>query len=352
MITITSTSTVVTLNTPETLSFNTTKNVQLVKFAGGSEALLDKGKSDEFLLINGREIINVEEKMRWLNFIMDNREIVSVSGLPSESMNDHYFISELDFSRSGGEPCEYDWVITLDRIYDDLILHESETFSPLLYDTIGFSDDITVIPHPTYLVDTIDISDYIQLLFIEGYIKVNYYVYGNVTDDTTPLSSVTVYACDIGSSAPTLDYTTGSNGQYQINLKDNARDGNTINVYATYGGHTLIKSFVLDISNPNKNIDFNFIDDYITANYYVYGTVTDNSVPVSSATVYVQDINEGGAILEYALGASGQYQINLNGEAVDGNTIRVWCSKDGKSDEETFTLNISNPNEKVDLELV
>ena len=351
MITITSTSTVVTLNTPETLSFNTTKNVQLVKFAGGSEALLDKGKSNEFLLINGREIINVEEKMRWLNFIMDNREIVSVSGLPSESMNDHYFISELDFSRSGGEPCEYDWVITLDRIYDDLILHQPETFSPLLYDTIGFSDDIIIIPYPTYLVDTIDISDYIQLLFIEGYIKVNYYVYGNVTDDTTPLSSVTVYARDTDLSGPTESYTTGANGQYQINLKGVAKDGNNVRVWAVYDGNTIINDFILDISQPNKLINFDFTY-YIPVNYFVYGKVTYNTVNVSGATVYAQDITKGGPILECYLDESGMYQINLKDSAVDGNTIKVWCSKDGKTDEETFTLNISNPNEKVDLELV
>ena len=259
MITITSTSTVVTLNTPETLSFNTTKNVQLVKFAGGSEALFDKGKSDEFLLINGTEITNVEEKMKWLNFIMDNREVVTISGLPSIALNDSYYISELGFSREKGESCRYDWVLTLDRIYDKIIPYEAELFSPLLYDTIGLFDSIDLSETPTHLSDSINLHDTVDELLTKGYINVNYYVYGNVTD---------------------------------------------------------------------------------------------NSVPVSSATVYVQDINEGGAILEYALGASGQYQINLNGEAVDGNTIRVWCSKDGKSDEEIFTLDISGPNKKIDLELV
>lgn len=100
MITLTSTSTSVSLNSPRTLAVNTTKNISLLKFAGGTEALMDKGKGGEFIVINGTEITNVDEKMKWINFIMDNKEEVLVGGLFLDYKGMSYFGKQTDGSIS------------------------------------------------------------------------------------------------------------------------------------------------------------------------------------------------------------------------------------------------------------
>ena len=85
--------------------------------------------------------------------------------------------------------------------------------------------------------------------------------------------------------------------------------------------------------------------------YPVYGVITDGGSPVNNALVHAQDTTTGGTIATTTTNANGEYQINLENIANDGNNITVWSSYDGKNKNYSFTLNIANKAERVNLAL-
>ena len=86
--------------------------------------------------------------------------------------------------------------------------------------------------------------------------------------------------------------------------------------------------------------------------YPVYGEIIDsNGDPVVGATVYATDSTDPQGNGTCVTNASGQYQINLQTVATDGSTIRVWCSDGGEFKDTTFTLDIGDSAERIDLAL-
>lgn len=84
--------------------------------------------------------------------------------------------------------------------------------------------------------------------------------------------------------------------------------------------------------------------------YFVYGTITDGGSPVNSAHVYVRDTTLGSTILNMTTSSNGQYIIDIEDIATNGDTIKVWSyGPTGKYIYSTFVLDISGPNQKADL---
>jgi hypothetical protein len=116
-ITLTSTTTSVILNVPDSITISTSRNIQLLSFTSGNIALMDKGYGNKSIIMTGVETSTSDDKMKWLNYMMDNKEIVTISGLPDTNLNTVYYIADLSFKREAGEVYEYDWTITCDKKY-------------------------------------------------------------------------------------------------------------------------------------------------------------------------------------------------------------------------------------------
>ncbi len=87
-------------------------------------------------------------------------------------------------------------------------------------------------------------------------------VYGYIKNsDGEPLpAGVSVIIKDVDKSTQ-ISVSTQQNGYYQANLYNlpNCEDGDTITVYCSYNGEENSKSFILDVSQPSKNISFSLI---------------------------------------------------------------------------------------------
>ena len=72
--------------------------------------------------------------------------------------------------------------------------------------------------------------------------------------------------------------------------------------------------------------------------YLVYGYVYDSGNPVVGASVYAEgSLGTGTDTTD----ANGKYTIDLQTHADNGDTIEVRAFYGGKTDSDTFTLNIS-----------
>ena len=87
-------------------------------------------------------------------------------------------------------------------------------------------------------------------------------VYGYIKDsDGNPLpSGVKVIIRDLTKSTQMAVYTS-KNGYYQADLYNlpDCEDGDLIEVYCSYGNEVNSKSFVLDVTQPSKNVSFSLI---------------------------------------------------------------------------------------------
>ena len=83
--------------------------------------------------------------------------------------------------------------------------------------------------------------------------------------------------------------------------------------------------------------------------YPVYGFIYEGGSPVSGANVHARDETDDQGVADYTTCADGKFQINLQDNATDGSTIRVFAFYDGKYKHETFTIDISEGAKRVDL---
>ena len=86
---------------------------------------------------------------------------------------------------------------------------------------------------------------------------VPYLIWGKIYhgDGSTVWSGLTVQLIDQTDNQGTAEDTSKSNGYYQIEMSQYATDGDTIQVSAAYGNHTVSETFVLDISTGPKQQD-------------------------------------------------------------------------------------------------
>jgi len=107
----------ITLNTTN-VSVGIVKKIENYNFADGSDAQLDRGKTSNHITISGVETSNSKDKMSTLNNIMDNRETVSISGLPDSSLNTDYHIRSLSWQHIPGTMNVYRYNIVFERLHD------------------------------------------------------------------------------------------------------------------------------------------------------------------------------------------------------------------------------------------
>lgn len=114
-----STSTVY-LTMPSNVLESTVNSVQNIVFNDGSDVQLNRGKMSDNLTLSGNETSSATGRMESLNVMMDDQEIVTVSGLDDSDLNTSYHIVSLDFSQEVGMFDRYSYSISLERIYDKL----------------------------------------------------------------------------------------------------------------------------------------------------------------------------------------------------------------------------------------
>jgi len=78
--------------------------------------------------------------------------------------------------------------------------------------------------------------------------------------------------------------------------------------------------------------------------YYIYGEVKVDGVVQESATVAVSTENT-------TTNADGLYQLNIQDVATDGASVTVTATYSGDSDEDSFTLDISDPFKEIDFDI-
>ena len=137
----------VTLDIVDRVDFSTTSNIQTFIFGNGDEELIDAGKSVDQITINGVNYLTdiVDQgatfpltfpirflpkytrsspaiKSQLLNQMMDDMEVVTLSGMENSNLNTDYLITDFSFEQGAGEGWVplYRFSITLERKYDQL----------------------------------------------------------------------------------------------------------------------------------------------------------------------------------------------------------------------------------------
>jgi len=139
---LTSTTTVVHLDIVEKIDFATSRNITNFTFATGNDAQIDMGKNVDQIIVHGVDY-SVEHRgvffpltfpiewpadydayrdMELINGMMDDQEVVTVSGLANSNLNTEYLINDLEFSMQSGDGAIplYRFSLTLERKNDIL----------------------------------------------------------------------------------------------------------------------------------------------------------------------------------------------------------------------------------------
>jgi hypothetical protein len=178
-----------------------------------------------------------------------------------------------------------------------------------------------------------------------------FWVYGTIIESSNPASGAVISIQDVTTGSAVIDVTTGSNGKYTIDISSIVNDGDVISIAVdtTTGRHMAVTTSV-DVSLENINQDFTITG--LTDPYWVYGTVKQYGAVVNGAIVSAQDTTLGSAILTQTTGANGQFTIDIETIAEDGDTIMVWVdTPTGGYKSETFVLDASGTHMRVDMEI-
>lgn len=167
--------------------------------------------------------------------------------------------------------------------------------------TISASYSGTTITSYPYL-DTNNLTTQQNFHFASVGFVGNFYAYGNVTNDGTPVENAEVVFSDSTTSNSILT-TTDASGYYQVNLNTITNDGDVVLASASSGTNYVTDSFTLDLQNLTENVDFDFSTG-TTLSYDTSDTVplTDSSqatlgwfpyenVPVSDDTPIFETTN-------------------------------------------------------------
>ena len=178
-----------------------------------------------------------------------------------------------------------------------------------------------------------------------------FWVYGTITEAGAPSSGAIVGVQDITLGSATLNATTGANGKYVIEISSIADEADLILITVdTVTGKHREQTTSVYITTENLKVDFTVTG--LTDPYWVYGTVRQFGAPCDGAVVSIQDITTGSDIVTETTGANGQFIINIQDIADNGDTIMVWVdTPTGGYKSETFVLDVSGPNMWVDMEI-
>jgi len=116
---LTSTTTVLTLNDPKTVNITISKKVETIYYTDGTDMQRDKGKTVHGLTITGLEYNDTNNSMEYINNMMDNQDVITVSGLGHNDLDTNYIVSDFNFKREEGEPNSYYYTLILERIRDE-----------------------------------------------------------------------------------------------------------------------------------------------------------------------------------------------------------------------------------------
>lgn len=104
---------------PERIDYTVTKNVTTYGFADNTYAIEDMGKATEQITLNGCQV----DKSGWtesttIHNMMDSQEDVTIYGLPDTDLNTDYLITNFNVNKKTGEPYNYYYSLTLERLRD------------------------------------------------------------------------------------------------------------------------------------------------------------------------------------------------------------------------------------------
>ena len=84
----------------------------------------------------------------------------------------------------------------------------------------------------------------------------------------------------------------------------------------------------------------------------LHGIITDTGgSPINNAKVYVKDSTNDQGTTSVQTDASGRYIVNIQEYATNTDTVSVWCFSSGNYKIDTVAVNLSNPPERVDLQM-
>ena len=113
-------SSAVTLIGPSTLAEVNVENVGTIVFSDNSYVAFHAGRSSEQLILTGvHTSSNVFTLMASVRTLMDNREEVTISGLPDSNFNSVYRIMDLGCVRNVADGYCVRYTLTLSRKHED-----------------------------------------------------------------------------------------------------------------------------------------------------------------------------------------------------------------------------------------
>lgn len=118
--TITTNTTSVTLSTPALLGHTITEKISNNLFPDGTDEQTDMGKSSDVLKFSGLITSDVYASAASINTMMDDKEIVTITGLPDSNLNTDYMIKSFNYKTQGGTVSMYSYDISLERMRDRL----------------------------------------------------------------------------------------------------------------------------------------------------------------------------------------------------------------------------------------
>jgi hypothetical protein len=107
----------VTLDSIQSVTTSTVKNVEGKNLSGGDYKYLDQGRSGESLTLEGTQYNTAYTDMNTLESMMGNE--ITLSGMKDTNLNISYYIKELSFSASEGNGSDfYFFTLVLEKVRD------------------------------------------------------------------------------------------------------------------------------------------------------------------------------------------------------------------------------------------
>jgi len=105
----------VTLNDPQELSVSHSRKLGRFTFSDGDYEVADFGRSTKTLTMSGFEYASADDDMQDVKDMTHYPAVVAVTNLDDTNLNTNYWIRDFNFTRMGGEPTIYHWVLVLEE---------------------------------------------------------------------------------------------------------------------------------------------------------------------------------------------------------------------------------------------
>jgi len=109
------TTVMVTLSDPASIEVGVSSETSKTTYRDFSYKARARGKSDDYLVINGVEITNSSNTMQLLRDIRNMDRAVLISGLSDSNLNGYYIIKDFRYNKEQGDVCVYHYSLRLER---------------------------------------------------------------------------------------------------------------------------------------------------------------------------------------------------------------------------------------------